>query len=467
MQFSTIAADLYSLLRKDVKFEWTEKAQTAFERIIEEICNDVVLAFPDHKQPFHLTCDASNLGMGAVLSQKDGEGNDRPISFISALFKPCETRYSVTEKECLAIVWATRCFRYHLLNSTHKFTIYTGHRCLQWLKNNADTSGRLFRWYQKLSEYKPGKENVVADELSRNFDENDILEASIETVNFFSRIEEEEDEYEPLAVDINQLTADDEEEEEIEGQLLEDAEMIDREIGNVVNSVTDEEVIDKIIKETHTIIGGHRGIHATVNAIKFYFKIPNLQQKVTEFINKCIICQKNKISRCNRKKPMVLTTTSTMANQRVAFDVIGPFKYSNERKLYGLTIQDDLTKFIKFCAIKDCTADSIAKAFVEEWIYNFGIPKELLSDNGANLCGELMTQLARYLGISRVTTSIAHPQSNGAVERCHARLGEIIRATDSELEIDTEWATKLKMASYCFNTTVHQATGYSPHHLMI
>lgn len=77
-----------------------------------------------------------------------------------------------------------------------------------------------------------------------------------------------------------------------------------------------------------------------------------------------------------------------------------------------------------------------------------------------------MTKLSRYLGISRITTSVAHPQSNASLERSHARLAEIIRATDSELEVDRDWASKLKMASYCYNTTVHQATGYSPHHLM-
>lgn len=131
-----------------------------------------------------------------------------------------------------------------------------------------------------------------------------------------------------------------------------------------------------------------------------------------------------------------------------------------------MTIQDDLTKFIKFCAIKDCTAEEIGKALMEEWILCYGLPNELLSDNGSNLCGEVMTQLARYCGISRITTSIAHPQSNASVERAHARLAEFIRTTDAELEVDTQWGMKLKMASYCYNTTPHTTTGYSPHHLM-
>lgn len=100
-------------------------------------------------------------------------------------------------------------------------------------------------------------------EISRNFDENEILETSMQPVHFFSRIEEEEDDYEPQVVVINQVGEEKEEEEE-EEQLPEDTEMSDREPGITVNEVTDEEEISKIIRETHTIIGGHRGIHATV-----------------------------------------------------------------------------------------------------------------------------------------------------------------------------------------------------------
>lgn len=77
-----------------------------------------------------------------------------------------------------------------------------------------------------------------------------------------------------------------------------------------------------------------------------------------------------------------------------------------------------------------------------------------------------MTGIANYFTIKRITTSVAHPQSNGGVERAHARLAEFIRATHSELEECKEWSSRLKLASYCYSTTVHNTTGYFPYYLM-
>lgn len=233
------------------------------------------------------------------------------------------------------------------------------------------------------------------------------------------------------------------------------------------NKLDNEEEIVQVIKEQHCgPIGGHRGINATEKAVSLYYEIPNLRERIKGFIRKCPSCQVNKYNRVHRELPLTLTTTSVEPNDKVAFDIIGPFKYPNGDKLYGLTIQDDFTKYIAFCGINNCTAETIAKAFIEKWVFNYGIPRILLSDNGSNLCGEIMTAVANYFGIKRITTSLCHPQSNGALERSHARLAEFIRSTDGELESDMEWEQKLECASYCYNTTVHTATGVTPFYLM-
>lgn len=129
-------------------------------------------------------------------------------------------------------------------------------------------------------------------------------------------------------------------------------------------------------------MGGHRGITATLKVLSIYYGIPG--------IKKCEICQKNKYYRQHRKLPLTHTVTSSEPNEKIAFDIIGPCKYPDGRKLYGLTIQDDFTKYILFCGIRDCTAETVAKALIENWILYFGIPKILLSDNCSNLCGEVM-----------------------------------------------------------------------------
>ncbi|CAF4870377.1 unnamed protein product [Pieris macdunnoughi] len=128
------------------------------------------LAYPDFSQPFILTCDASNYAISAILSQ--GQiGQDRPIAFASRTMNKAECNYSVTEKECLAILFGTKTFRPYLYGN--RFTVVTDHKPLQWLFNCKDPGSRLIRWRLKLEEfeydikYKKGKINSNADALSR------------------------------------------------------------------------------------------------------------------------------------------------------------------------------------------------------------------------------------------------------------------------------------------------------------
>uniref|UniRef100_H3G6X4 Reverse transcriptase RNase H-like domain-containing protein n=1 Tax=Phytophthora ramorum TaxID=164328 RepID=H3G6X4_PHYRM len=128
------------------------------------------LAYPDYGLPFKLTTDASKTGLGAVLSQDQGKG-DQPIAYASKVNNPTVAKYSISELECLAVVWAVRLFRPHLYG--RKFTIVTDHVALKWLMTTKEPAGRLHRWALTLQEfdfevvYRPGRENQVADALSR------------------------------------------------------------------------------------------------------------------------------------------------------------------------------------------------------------------------------------------------------------------------------------------------------------
>lgn len=166
--FSTIAKPLTSLLQNDVVFVWNDEQEDAFQKLKNSLITEPILQYPDYTKPFILSTDASNSALGAVLSQ--GEiGNDLPISFASRTLNKAEIHYSTTEKELLAIVWATKHFRTYLYGQ--KFVIVTDHRPLIWLFNCKDPSSRLIRWRLKLEEYdydihyKPGCANSNADAL--------------------------------------------------------------------------------------------------------------------------------------------------------------------------------------------------------------------------------------------------------------------------------------------------------------
>ncbi len=128
-----------------------------------------------HSPDFSLLCllqtDASDRGLGAVLTQEIG-GEERPVLYISRKLSKRETMYSTIEKECLAIRWAILTLLYYLLG--REFTLCSDHAPLQWLHRMKDTNARITRWYLALQPFKfkvihrPGTQMTVADFLSRN-----------------------------------------------------------------------------------------------------------------------------------------------------------------------------------------------------------------------------------------------------------------------------------------------------------
>ena len=107
---------------------WKEEHELAFRAIVKMLTSPPLLTVPDLKRPFYLSTDASSKAVGVVLSQKVGQ-EERPVAYASRVLKEAERKYSVIEKELLAIVFGVKRFRYYLLG--RKFTLYTDHNPLQ------------------------------------------------------------------------------------------------------------------------------------------------------------------------------------------------------------------------------------------------------------------------------------------------------------------------------------------------
>ena len=152
--YAANAVPLTELTRKSApnKVQWNNTCQDAFEKLKKLLCSQPVLWSPNFSKEFILQTDASDYGIGAVLSQFDAEGIDHPVAYYSGKLLPREQRYSTVEKECLAIKLATHAFRVYLLG--RKFTIQTDHRALQWLDRVKENNSRLTRWSLALQLFK-------------------------------------------------------------------------------------------------------------------------------------------------------------------------------------------------------------------------------------------------------------------------------------------------------------------------
>lgn len=168
--FAKITKPLTQCLKKGSKIEHTPQFIECFEYCKNLLTNDPILQYPDFEKEFLLTTDASNVAIGAVLSQGP-IGSDRPVAYASRTLNDSERNYSTIERELLAIVWATKYFRPYLFG--RKFKILSDHRPLQWVMSLKEPNSKLLRWRLKLSEfqfeilYKKGSSNSNADALSR------------------------------------------------------------------------------------------------------------------------------------------------------------------------------------------------------------------------------------------------------------------------------------------------------------
>ena len=170
--YSKLICPLTQLLKKDRsdKLKWTDEHQRVFEEIKSIMSSRPVLKLPEFSKPFVLQCDASSKAIGGVLMQREGK-TLHPIHYVSRTLTDCEKKYSISEMECLAIVWSvTKLDRY--LRMT-QFILQTDHKPLKFLKKQNSANGRLCRWVLCLAEYDfvvehiQGSKNNIADGLSR------------------------------------------------------------------------------------------------------------------------------------------------------------------------------------------------------------------------------------------------------------------------------------------------------------
>jgi hypothetical protein len=164
--FSTVAAPINELTKKEVPFKWGESQQKAFEELKTKLTTAQVLALPDFGKTFKIECDASGIGIRGMLMQEQ-----RPIGYFSEKLSGLTLNYSVYDKELYALVRSLETWRHYLFPK--EFVIHSDHESLKHLKGHLKLNRRHAKWcefiesFPYIVKYKKGKDNVVADALSR------------------------------------------------------------------------------------------------------------------------------------------------------------------------------------------------------------------------------------------------------------------------------------------------------------
>ena len=167
--FQDIVAELTTMLKKQSKFEWTDKAETTFLEIKSRMASHPISRTPDYNLPFSLACDSSHIAIAACLF-KVIDGLEHPICYISQKLNKHQATYSTTEKEALSLLTAVQ--RFSVYFGSNPITVYTNHHPLRFLQKMQNHNQKLLRCRLQLQEYnitichRKGSENILPDILS-------------------------------------------------------------------------------------------------------------------------------------------------------------------------------------------------------------------------------------------------------------------------------------------------------------
>lgn len=439
--YAKIAAPLMELTKKDKVFTWSDVEQKAFERLKENLIDTPTLRHFDEELPIILEVDASGIGIGCILSQKEGK-TVRPVAYGSRKLSETEQRYPNIEREFLACVYAVNLWRHYLYMK--EFEVRTDCHSLIYYKNMKDPSSRLIRFALKLQEYsgmkivyQPGKKHMAPDALSRapvdppekgKYDEA-IPVLSVQDLNL-PQLQREDEELStifkslehPHSVSTQQVR-------QARRYVIKNEVLYKRGNGDTPDLVmVPKTLINKLIEEHHSNIlgGGHLGVRKVAEALsnKYYWR--NLEKSVKDFVQCCQHCQYRKGPNL-KQKPGLLMPVKVTENifDKWAIDVCGPFVKSNQGNIYIIAASEYLSGFLVTKPVKTTTSEDICE-FMMEIITKYGVPRELISDNGRNFTSNLFTTFLKQMGCTKINTTPYHPQANGMIESNFKSLGNML-----------------------------------------
>jgi len=494
--FSLIAKPLFSLTENSSKFIWTEQCNTAFEELKLRLTSSPILSFPTEIGQFILDTDASNHGMGAVLSQVQ-DGKEKVIAYLNKVFDKSERNYCVTRRELLAIIVSLKSFHHYLYG--RKFLIRTDHISLRWLMSFKNLEGQLARWLEQIQQYdfeimhRKGILHGNANGLSRRpcekvncqycFKAETKEEKEIGRIVFDSfQINWREEQLKDLMLNkflrgkevncrpnLQEVVSEDSSARIYwtlwdsllikEGVLYKNWEATNFK-KSVLQIIVPKQRIKQILEIAHdSSSGGHFGINKTLDKIRRRFYWALCKQDVENWCRTCDICIAKKGPSGKGKSEMQIYDTGSPF-ERLQMDILGPFPTSTSGNKYLLVIMDCFTRWVEAFPLKNFRAKLVAEVFVNQFISRYGVPSELHTDQGKNFDSKLFAELSILLGIKKTRTTPLHPQSNGIVERQHQTIINYLAKFILENQLD--WDRWIGMCLLALRSARHKAIRITP-----
>ncbi|KRY20467.1 Transposon Tf2-9 polyprotein [Trichinella patagoniensis] len=473
---ATVAEPIHRLLDKETKWKWTKKHKKAFNQTKQLLSSDCVLTHYDVKKPLVLICDASPVGIGAVLCHQMPNGKEAPIAFYLRTLTSTERNYAQIDKEALAIIASVKKFHDYLYGRS--FRIITDHKPLLGIfAPNEETpyilSPRMLRWTVMLGAYvydicyRLGKLIDNADILSR-------LPTKIPDVEIPPPLEvlmlESDDTVIMKANDIARMSLKD----PLISRVLNwawkgwPAKLSDKKFkpffirqleisvhkgcllwGNRV--VIPIQAHSRLLTMLHD---GHPGIVRMKALARSYFWWPKMDEDIEKTVNTCDVCHSSRAAM--PKAPVHSWEKPNNPWSRLHIDFAGPF----QGKTF-LIVVDAFSKWLEVIPISEMSTRTVIEE-LRQLFATHGLPNTVVSDNAAQFVSVEFQQFLKRGAIRHARIAPFHPASNGQAER-------MVRTTKEALRKLVHGSWKQRLANFLFLQRVSPCatTGKSPAELLM
>ena len=477
--FAQISAPLNALTRKDS--EWKRgplppDASKAFQELKYILVSEPVVHYPTPELDYVLLTDACQGdgkkpgGYGAILAQVLPNGEHQVISYASRKLKDHEKNYAPFLLEMSAAVWAMEHYSVYLKG--RPFTLFTDHKPLETLgKVHTKTLNRMQEAFSEFDfkiVYKKGSE-MPADFLSRNVVELLDYEHSewVEKQNSEEWIKQVKD------FMLNKVKPSN----EIATRLMNNHYWLKRfyvsedllwtrvpvqgEAAERVAIVLPQSEVQAVLKDGHgSVFSGHEGMLKTKMRLLQQYWWPNMDRDISDFLNSCQKCQIRR--KDDHPKPLLTTPLPqcTEPNQRIHADLFGGLKNSPNNKKFILCMTDAFTKYVELVAIPNKEAETVADAIYSYWICRYGVPVELITDQGKEFCNKLSSELFELMKLKHHKTTAYHPQCNAQAEVANKTIAKYLASFVDSSTFD--WEQYIPSLMFAYNTSFHRTIQTTP-----
>ena len=476
---STKIAPLNNLLRSKVAWSWTPEVDAAFKEIKQCMCSAPVLAHYDPDMPLVIACDASPVGVAAVLSHRYPDGSERPVAFASRTLSSAERNYAQVDREALAVIYGVKKFNEYIYGQ--RFTLITDNRPVTYIfaPDKAIPSmaaARIQRWALYLGafdysiEFRPSSLHTNVDGLSRlplndtiSRSDGDVFQLSlIETLPIQSEdiaketardpelsvvfkhtqngwehyhdYDRNNDKLRPYTEKRNELSI-------YRGCLMWG-----------IRVIIPTKYRDQILDEIHS---GHLGIVKMKAVARSYVYWPSIDAQIEQRGNGCPGCES--VSKRPPLSPLHPWEWPSTPWRRIHIDFAGPFL-----NWMFLVVVDAHSKWPEVIKMRTATSATTIEA-LRDIFARFGVPDQIVSDNGSQFCSDEFQFFLKANGIKHMRSTPYHPSTNGLAERFVQTFKTALKSANA-----TETTAAKHLASFlmAYRNAPHATTNASPALLM-